>query len=160
MKTPAAARDQRLRTVQRLRELELENARSERAQLDVAAEEQRLLLEQLLERARDTTRFETVLADQGVTADTLRQVRRYAAWQHQCISKQEAELETAKNRASAARATVVRRLERLRVVERLRERIAHIASEAQIHTQYVLMDDQGIVSGNFRNRESTWPSTQ
>jgi flagellar export protein FliJ len=151
MKTPA--RDRRLRTVQRLRELELETARTERARLDSAAEEQRRQLEQLQEGARDTTRIAADLSNQGVAADTLRQVRYYAAWQNQCISRQETELETARNRAEAARQTVIRRLERLRIVERLRERVARVATEAHVHMQYVLLDDQGIVSGNFRNRE-------
>ena len=153
MKTPAAARDDKLRTVQRLRELELENARAERAQLDAASEEQRARLEQLNERARDTTRFEADVSNQGVAADTLRQVRHYAAWQYRCIGEQELEWESARDRAEEAREAVIQRLERLRVIERLRERVARVAQQARIHTQYVVEDDQGIVSGNFRNRE-------
>src|SRR6185437_14896751 len=122
----ARRREQRLATLWRLRQLELEQARIERAGLEAVADRQRRRVAQMRREVDETRELERVrvTAETGVTADLLRGARAYAAWQIRGVVEQEAALRASERVAEQSRLEVGRRFERLEVIQRLRDRNA------------------------------------
>jgi flagellar export protein FliJ len=139
-------RDDRLATLARLRELELEQARVERAAIDLSVERQRKRLamtREELERVDRLAREQTTQKD-GVSAATLQYLRDYTRWQQQTLREEQGALTTAERLAEEARKDVARRHGRLAAIERLRERRTREHSLEELRVQQKTLDDQAL----------------
>jgi hypothetical protein len=114
----------RFQTLVRLHELQLEQARVERAALDVAVERQRVTVGRLRSELDDSRALaqQMVTRADGVAVNSLRQLQDYARWQAAALAEQERALERSRALAEDARLEVERRFERLSVIERARDR--------------------------------------
>ena len=150
MSPTARKRDRRLATLQRLRELELDQARVERASIDAATDRhrRRFALMQLELQATQALERSKVTAEAGVCADLLRHARNYARWQAREIGEQEAVVKASERRSDEARLEVARRFERLAVIKRLRERGAREAALEETRAEYKNLDNQALVRIN------------
>jgi flagellar export protein FliJ len=151
MKTTAKTRDRRLASLERLHELELEQARIERAEVDAAADRQRsrvAALEREVEEMHEMERAR-IASQSGVSVEFLRGTRAYARWQHQEIGKERGALKSAEQLAEQARLKVTQRFERLEVIGRLRARGARDAAMEQGRSEQKTLDDLALVRGRM-----------
>ncbi len=149
MNPHARRRDHRLQTLQRWRELELEQARVERARIDEEAERRRSRIAQLRRDADETLELQQrrIVADAGVSAHFLSLARTFARWQVMQIGEQQTALHLSEQMAEQARLEVGRRYERVAAIERLRERGAREAAMESNRAEQKNLDDQALVRG-------------
>ncbi|HEY4211208.1 MAG TPA: hypothetical protein VGM84_06990 [Steroidobacteraceae bacterium] len=155
MSPTGRTRDSRLATLQRLRELELEEARVERVRVEARAEADRQRLhemQQALNSTRDLERSR-VTAVTGVSAATLRAARDYARWQAQEIVVGERALRVSERLSELARSEVGRRFERVAVIERLRERGSRESSIEGGRLEQRSLDDQALTRAHNHSEE-------
>ena len=155
--SPAARR--RLRGLERLYSLELEQARVEWAALDRALREQSLRLAQLQQDIERTHQAESgwVTRSQGASPAMLRQIRTYKLWQYKLQAEQQQKIEQTQKALDAAHASVVTRFERVRVIQRLRARRAQEAFAYRLRAELKRLDDQAILLTNYRKQEHSMP---
>jgi len=149
---------EKLATVARLFELQLEQARVARAAAEEAADRQREKARQIQSRideahglARDQMRGE-----RGVSADELRRSSVYARWQLHVLAEQEQRVKHAEEKAEQALAEVTRRFQALSAIEDLRARRAEYAALEAARTEQKKLDDHALVRAGARR----WPLTQ
>lgn len=114
--------DRRLRTLERWRSLELDEAQAERAVTEESVVRERAAiaaLEQEIERNRESARS-LMREPRPLSVDELRRIRTYDAWQAGVLGERNIELEAGEARAEQARDRVTHRFRQLSSVERLR----------------------------------------
>lgn len=155
--SPMARR--RLRSLERLYELELEHARVEWAALDRALQEQSARLSQLQQEIGRTQLAESALVTraEGASPEVLRQIRTYMLWQNKLYSEQQVKVAQTRTASDDARANVVSRFERLRVIGRLRARRAREEFTHRLRAELKRMDDRAILLSNYREQEHPMP---
>jgi len=138
----------RLLAVQRLQELELDEAQTLQARLEKAAAAQRQRLGVLEAGLDEDRRLEVTLmaSAAGVSVEALRQLRMYLHAQGQDLLQQQEILSKAEAEADTARLSVVGSFERLSATRRLRERRVAEASVQQLRAQFKKFDDMAIVT--------------
>jgi|GEM_PF-1905404 len=147
-----AAVSRSLKTLQRLRKLELQQAQVERAAIDARVkqhEERVSTLHGEVGQTRALAHTQVTRAE-GVSADTLRALRDYAAWQGQVLHAQEHELHAAQGVAHQAHENMKQRFEQLSIVERLRERRERDAAQERARKEQRRLDDQALLRAPHR----------
>lgn len=155
--SPRAQR--RLRSLERLYSLELEQARVEWAALDRAFREQSARLDQLQQDIERTqlAAIGWVTRPEGTSPQMLRHIRTYELWQRKLYTEQQQKVDQTRTALDDAHANVVTRFERLRVIERLRARRAQEACTNRFRAELKRLDDQAILLTNYREQEHPMP---
>jgi flagellar export protein FliJ len=138
----------RLHAVERLQQIELDQARVERTRLQKAVAEQRRRMTDLQARldASRTLEVTLITSSAGVSADALRQSRLYLRAQALELLQQQEVLAKAESAADNARMSVVGSFERLSATRRLRERRAAEICAQQLRARFREFDDMAIVT--------------
>jgi len=138
----------RLHAVQRLQEIELDQAQVERTRLQKAAEEQRRKLTDVEAHLQECRTLEVSLMTgaAGVPVESLRQIRAYLRVQAQELVQQQEILSKAEAAADDAVRSVVGNFQRLSATRRLRERRQAEASVQLLRARYKKLDDMAIVT--------------
>jgi flagellar export protein FliJ len=137
----------KLRTLVRLHELQLEQARVEHAAIEAEVERQRARVQALeITLANSHTRAQEMVSQHaGVCAEELKRLHDYAKWHAETLSEQRAVLERSRGLAEEARAQVIRRFERLSVMERLSDQQARDAALSLTRREQKRLDEQAPV---------------
>ena len=136
-----------LAVLERLRALELEQARVERNALDLAVARKRERLEATqveIARAQGVLR-DRVASVAGMSAEALRQNTDYLGWQGQIGAEQEAALTCARQLAEEARLDVLKKHGQLHAIGRLRERRRREAAVEIGRVVQGTLDEQGLL---------------
>jgi flagellar export protein FliJ len=142
----------------RLHELQLEQARIERAALDAAVEHQRVKVEALQREVASAQALaeSLVTSASGVAPDALRHMRNYVGWQNTLLAEQQLVLQRSSALAEQARANVRRRFERLSAMERACDRQARAAARERVRSQQRALDEQGSLRAVRRRADGTY----
>jgi flagellar export protein FliJ len=137
----------RLATVVRLHELELEDARVQLATAAAKLEEQKRRCAEIQQRIDQSAALaqEHVHSEGGVSAETLRQVGSYTKWQRQLLAEQQLRVQEATIAVDQARAEVTQRFRKLSAIERLRERRARSAILGAERSAQKKLDEHALV---------------
>jgi flagellar export protein FliJ len=141
-----------LKTLQRLRKLELQQAQAERAVTDARVKQHEERVSTLHDEVGQTRALAhtQVTRAEGVSADTLRALRDYAVWQDKILHAQEHELHAAQEIAYQAHENMKQRFEQLSIVERLRERRERDAVQERARKEQRRLDDQALLRAPHR----------
>src|SRR5262249_30085731 len=146
MQRPANNRDS-LRKLERLRELQLEQAQVEHAHAAGDAESKRRVLQQTEVRIAEAHAFarERLEKSRALSVESLLGIRLFAALQEQQLDTERTAWRTSQDQCDSALSKVVERLAELSVIERLRERRRGEATKAQARLEQKRLDEQGLV---------------
>lgn len=137
---------EQLATVQRLDELELEQARAAKTKADAVVEQQSRTVGALQARVEQARRLAESQMTSGAGVGAMRQLADYANWQARALQRWEAELSKARDAAEQARAHLMRCFERLSVIERLRERRMRELELERARMEQNTLDDYGTIA--------------
>jgi flagellar export protein FliJ len=150
-----SARPDKLGALERLTDLEVEQARIQHTALENAADEQRKRVAEVRAGIAQTRDFEQnlLMREDAVSVESLRHVQSFLQWRAQELVEQQANLTQAEDLASNARATVIRRFERLLAICRLRERRVQAAALDLARAEQKQLDDRAIIESIRRSKE-------
>jgi len=136
-----------LGTLQRLRKLELQQARVQRAAADAATERQQQRVNDIEAQLCETRQFAAshMTGTQGASAELLRICTEYAKWQTKALSEQDAELHRRQDISGQAREQVLACFEQLCVIERLRERRRREHATETARADQTTLDDRAMI---------------
>jgi flagellar biosynthesis chaperone FliJ len=137
----------KLAIVSRLYELQLEQARVDRAAADEYAERQRELAKQIQSRIDEAycLALDRMRRTSGVLADELRQTGSYTSWQTRTLAEQQKRVREAEQAAEDAIAEVTRRYQALSAIEQLRERRAQDAAVEAARADQKVLDEHALL---------------
>lgn len=148
MKKPPTTESRQLRTLERWRTVELENAQTEYAALLKIALDNQTVHERIREDieaaqivARDT------LSRKPLSVETLRRLHEFAVLQATELKAAATELEQSQTRLHQGHANLVERFERLSVVERFKERRAREGLKELAREDQKQLDEQAMTRG-------------
>jgi flagellar export protein FliJ len=144
-----------LKTLERWRELELEQARVEHAAKLRAEAAQQELLGQAQKEFEDSQEFMRERLQAGpLSAETLMRISRFAAVQSERVQEADTELESRRQQSQSAQSQVVSQFERLSVVEKLLERRGNQATVELARSEQKRLDDHALIHVSNREREA------
>lgn len=137
----------KLAIVARLYELQLEQARVDRAAADEYAERQRELAKQIQGRIDEAygLALKRMRSANGALADELRQTGSYAKWQMRTLTEQQERVREAEQVAEKALTEVTRRYQALSAIEQLRERRAQDAAVEAARADQKVLDEHALL---------------
>lgn len=135
-----------LKTLERWRTMELEQAQSEHASFAQLEEQRRSIVEQAQAQFEETQDFAraSVADTQPLSADALLRISAFSRMQVQALEAARSALEQAKHTTAQARERVVNRLESLSIVERLRARRSALAGQEALRMDQRRLDEHAL----------------
>lgn len=135
-----------LKTLERWRTMELEQAQSEHASVAQLEEQRRSIVEQAQAQFEETQDFAraSVADTQPLSADALLRISAFSRMQVQALEAARSALEQAEQTTAQARERVVNRLESLSIVERLRERRSALAGQEALRMDQRRLDEHAL----------------
>jgi hypothetical protein len=152
MTSSEKARDRRLATLGRLRELQLEEARVVHAAKQADVDRQRERVSEIqghLDRSQARARE---LVELGVAAAMLIHLHEYESWQASALAEEQMTLRKFQELEEEARAQVARRFEALSCIGRVRARLAREAALSRGRREYKTLDEQAPIRWAAANR--------
>jgi flagellar biosynthesis chaperone FliJ len=136
-----------LQTVARFYELQLEEARVQRAVADKETARQRRFAEQIQQRIDEAQGLarERMQSEHGVSADALRQAGAYEKWESRSLAEQQERVNEAEAASGKARAEVTRRYQALSAIEQLQERRARDAAMEAARAEQKTLDEHALL---------------
>ncbi|MEJ1964225.1 MAG: flagellar export protein FliJ [Gammaproteobacteria bacterium] len=140
-------RGERLVTVERLRDMELEDSRIGHASAQDDLARQREIAQQIQSRIDETHGLARgrLQSEAGVSVDELRRTSAYASWQGRALAEQQQFVSNAQQAAELARLEVMHRFEALSVIEKLRARRAQAAALEAARMDQKMLDEHALV---------------
>jgi hypothetical protein len=158
--------DRTLTAIDRLRQLDLERARTESAATEQRVARERAALNAIEESVKSTQGWarDQITAQQTLNVDGLQRVCDYSGWQARAVDESTTRLQTSERAAQDALAQVGERFRDAAVIERLQQRRADLARRDDERREARVLDDRAAVQKyESQRQESTeeepWPST-
>jgi flagellar export protein FliJ len=142
----------RLDVLQRLHELELQEARGAHAAAEKRLQQQQRRIAALESKIAETQALaqERVTRDEGVSVDVMHGLRVYEAWQAQLLRSQHRALKAEEEATEQAREQVIERFKRLHVIERLDQRHRRNEHERRMRDERNALDEAAMIVAGHR----------